>query len=85
MKKVSAEPRTKASICQMCSRQSLSKMLVIDYVVGHLTLCVILCGLEVGTLSLTVVHSVTELLGPHNCHHCLGLNTIMVVSKILAI
>ena len=24
-------------ICQMCSRQSLSNMLVIDYVVGHLT------------------------------------------------
>jgi len=42
--------------CQMCSRQSLSKMLVIDYVVGHLTLCVIPYGLEVGTLSLTVVH-----------------------------
>jgi len=31
-------------------------MLVIDYVVGHLTLCVIPYGLEVGTLSLTVVH-----------------------------
>jgi len=44
------------SMCQMCSRQSLSNMLVIDYVVGHLTCCVILCGLEVGTLSLTVVH-----------------------------
>jgi len=24
-------------VCQMCSRQSLSNMLVIDYVVGHLT------------------------------------------------
>jgi len=23
--------------CQMCSRQSLSNILVIDYVVGHLT------------------------------------------------
>ena len=50
-------------------------MLVIDYVVGHLTWCVIPCGLEVGTLLLTVVHSATELLGPHSCHHCLGFNT----------
>ena len=44
------------SFCQMCSRQSLSNILVIDYIVGHLTWCVIPCGLEVDTLSLTVVH-----------------------------
>ena len=55
----------------MCSRQSLSNILVIDYVVGHLTWCVIPCG----TLSLTVVHSVLELLGPHSCHHCLDSNS----------
>ena len=24
--------------------------------------------------SLTVVHSATELLGPHSCHHCPGYN-----------
>ena len=67
--------------CQMCSRQSLSNILVIDYVVGHLTWCVIPCGLEVGTLPLTVVHSVTELLGPHSCHHCPGFN--MNISVLL--
>jgi len=29
--------RFKVSPCQMCSRQSISNILVIDYVVGHLT------------------------------------------------
>jgi len=30
--------------------------------------------LSLSIKSLTVVHSATELLGPHSCHHCLGYN-----------
>ena len=56
--------------------------LVINYLVGHPTWCTIPCELKVGTLSFTVVHSVTKLLRPHNYYYCLGSNTLRMLTPI---
>ena len=50
--------------------------MVINYLVGYLTWYTIPYELEVDTLSLIVVYSITELLGPYSYHYCLANSEI---------